>query len=492
LVPIGSITNGFPMAGRATISSDGSKVSATITNPDNNLNEIGLYDVISEEWTILGGIGGSSDGGVSSAWSISRDGSAVVGLGWVISGRAHGVRWTESEGLVDMGSTVPDRSSRANDTNEDGSVIVGWQDGSTGFRQGAVWANGQQTLITDPSNNPVGEVGAVSGNGVWAIGGTFDAWRWSEDTGLIEMESIFSAGWRGSATSTNYDGSIIVGFYRPWPGPPIFGQGFIWTEATGMVNLNDYVTGLGMDDLGITFALPLGMSNDGTAIVGRGLQNGNSVGFLIKLSSAPSNNNCATAIVLSCSDIVSGTTSNASNNGGNDSPDVFYSYTGNSSAEEITISLCDSNTNFNTFLRIFSNCDLTNEIAFNDNFCGNRSEVTFESDGTSTYIIMVEGSLTEETGDYTLQISCEELLSTDDFLFNNIQIYPNPTKDFITISSPVILDKVEIYNTAGQLMISEKTNKIQYSINLSSLPNGIYFAKTIANNTSRTFKIVKK
>jgi len=494
LTPIGSITNGFPMAGGASISNDGSKVTATVTNPDNDLNEMGYYDVATQEWTYLGGIGASIDGDTSSAWGISGDGTTAVGLGWVVGGGAHGIKWTEADGMIDLGSSVPDRSSRANDTNNDGSVIVGWQDAIDGFRQAAIWVDGVQSLITNQGGNPVGEAGAVSGDGNWVIGGgnNFEAWRWSQDTGMINISHPNSGfSFSGSATSINEDGSVIVGFYRPFPGPALFGEGFIWTEETGRVELNEYVDSLGMDDLGITFSLPLGISNDGTAIVGLGLQGGGIVGFMIKLSSVAANNQCNNAIALSCDDTVSGSTTNATNDGGDDSPDVFYSYTGNGAVENITISLCDPNTNFDTILRVYSSCDLTNEIAVNDDFCGLQSEVTFESDGTSTYIIMVEGFDVDDVGDFTLQLTCETL-STTDFELNKLSMYPNPTNGIVYIDSTVIIDAVEVYNTAGQLVMKELINTSNPTINISELQNGIYFAKAISKNADKTIKIVKK
>lgn len=493
LTQIGGITNGFPMSGVASISDDGLKISATITNPDNNFNEMAIYDVATEEWTLLGGIGGPIDSSISSAWSISNDGTTVVGLGWTTGANAHGIKWTDADGMVDLGSSVPNRSSRANDTNNDGSVIVGWQDAVDGFRQAARWVDGVQNLITDQGGNAISEAGAVSGDGNWVVGGglNFEAWRWSEVTGAIAIphpNSGFS--FSGSATSINEDGSVIIGFYRPF-GPALLGEGFIWTEETGRVELNAYVNSLGMDDLGITLSLPLGISNDGSTIVGLGLQGPNVVGFMIKLPTVAANDLCENAIVLSCDDTVSGSTSNATNIAGTDAPDVFYSYTGNGSIENITISLCNTDTNFDTILRVFSSCDLTDEIAVNDDFCDLQSEVTFESDGTTTYIIMVEGFDVDESGDFTLQVSCETL-STSDFNLNQLSMYPNPTSGIVNIKSNVLVDSVQIYNTAGQLVLIDKVNATNSTINISSLQNGIYFAEAISKDASKVIKIVKK
>src|SRR5690606_21941502 len=87
----------------------------------------------------------------------------------------------------------------------------------------------------------------------------------------------------------------------------------------------------------------------------------------------------------------------------NAAPDRFYSFTGDGTVQNVTVSLCGSS--YDTYIRVFSDCTLTNEIAFNDDYCGLQSQVTFESDGTSTYIIMVEG-FSSNSGDYTMAVTC--------------------------------------------------------------------------------------
>jgi hypothetical protein len=247
-----------------------------------------------------------------------------------------------------------------------------------------------------------------------------------------------------------------------------------------------------MDTQGIIFALPLGISNDGTSIVGLGRLGNSNVGFMIKLPTAAANDLCEDAIVLTCGDIISGSTSNATDNGGNASPDVFYSYTGNGTAEMITISLCDTNTNFNTFLRVFTACDLTEEIAFNDNSCGDQSEVEFESDGTSTYYILVEGSGSTDSGEFTLEITCEDLLSTQENNLSQVSIYPNPVSDILNIHSKMNINKLEVYNVSGQKVLTKQNVQGNQQINTSALQSGVYFILLISENDSKTIKLIKK
>ncbi|MGB6082646.1 T9SS type A sorting domain-containing protein [Moheibacter sp.] len=119
----------------------------------------------------------------------------------------------------------------------------------------------------------------------------------------------------------------------------------------------------------------------------------------------PSNDDCDDAMELACGESHSGSTLSANDSGGNPAGDVFYSFTGEGTEQIVTVSLCGSF--YDTTLRVFSDCTMTNEIAYNDDSCGLQSEVSFLSDGTSTYIIMVEGYSTS-TGEYVINLSCSE------------------------------------------------------------------------------------
>jgi uncharacterized membrane protein len=285
LTGIGGTPPGNGVGGTPRISNDGSRVAGTDLNPASGKNEMSYYTVATGTWTHLGGIGGMSGPEISSGWGISGNGHSIVGLGWVNAGSAHAIQWQEGGSVMDLGSTVPGRSTRANAVNQDGSVVAGWQDATTGFRQGAVWVNGVQTLITQ-GGNPLSEASAVSATGQWVVGaGSFanddQAWRWSAAGGVESLGTIFDPSWRGFATAISGDGDRIVGFYRDF-GSPI-GEGFLWTPSGGMVNLTDYVHSLGIDTGGVTLVDPLAISADGNTIVGIGLSASGLVGFVVRL-----------------------------------------------------------------------------------------------------------------------------------------------------------------------------------------------------------------
>lgn len=205
---------------------------------------------------------------------------------------SHAVKWDAINGLVDLGSIVDGRYSRANAVNADGTVIVGSQDNTNGSRVAAKWVNGVESFILNAGGGNPGEANVVSSDGKTIAGYSANApaWVWNETTGFkyIPQPDGYDFGVQSGATGISSDGKTIVGYFRE-PGTPAYsGQGFIYTpEDNTRKNLNDYVTSLGIDTQGITFALPLAISPDGTKIAGIGRKSGGVVdAFYIDLSNS--------------------------------------------------------------------------------------------------------------------------------------------------------------------------------------------------------------
>lgn len=273
LVQIGSISNGYPAAGRTIVSNDGTKISSSITNTATGFNEISTYDVATSTWINRGGLVPTGwDGSVSSTWGMSTNGNTIVGLGFLTAANAHAVKWDEADGMVDLGSMVPGRSSRANAINAAGTVIVGWQDEPTGTRSGAKWQDGVESFITDNNGNNVGEAGGISADGNTIIGAANpNPYVWNAASGLTYItHPNASFSFKGGATGISADGKKVIGYYRAFGAPPMSGEGFIWTAATGRINLNDYAASLGIATNGVTMGLPLAISQDGKKIAGSG------------------------------------------------------------------------------------------------------------------------------------------------------------------------------------------------------------------------------
>ena len=295
-------TNGI--GGSASISDDGTIVGGNFTNPATGKSEAAYYTRATGTWTPIGSLGSFSGNEASSSWGMSANGQALVGLGWISAGRAHGFEWTQSTGVVDLGSTVTNRSSRANAVSSDGSVVAGWQDASTGLRQGAVWVNGVQSILNAAgTTNPVGEGDAISHTGkvIGGLGNFNDdneAYRWTAATGAIGLGHL-NPTYRGGVTGISADGSVIVGYDRPF-GPALGGLGFISFNGAPMVDLTTYATQAGINLNGFTLALPTAVSADGRTVVGIGYAGTTVRDFVLEipLSSVPEPSHFVLAAVL--------------------------------------------------------------------------------------------------------------------------------------------------------------------------------------------------
>lgn len=288
---IGGAAPGNGVGGQAGISADGRYISGTARDLANsNLATMSRYDRTTGLWTALPSLGAVSGTETSSGWGMSADGNTVVGLGWISGGGANAISWSASTGTTtNLGTTVAGRSSRANAVNGDGSVVAGWQDASNGFRQAAVWTNGVQQILSS-TTGALSEASDVSESGAWVVGaGGANSqqrpWRWSAAGGVEILPTIFNAAWRGGATAVGNDGTVL-GFYRPFPGPAVQGEGFIWNPTLGMVNLTAYVQSQGVVlPAGVSLALPLAMSSDGQTFAGLGRSGTATFGFVVTIPS---------------------------------------------------------------------------------------------------------------------------------------------------------------------------------------------------------------
>jgi probable HAF family extracellular repeat protein len=140
------------------------------------------------EWRLIGTFPGAQacDRLLTASYGANGDGKVIVGLGWNGCSFARAFRWSEATSVVDLGSSVAGRSSRANAVSADGRVVVGWQEHATGPRQGARWVDGDQELYVGP-HGPVGEARAVNVDGSVVVGQTCSfadptdqsAWVWT-------------------------------------------------------------------------------------------------------------------------------------------------------------------------------------------------------------------------------------------------------------------------------------------------------------------------
>jgi len=76
--------------------------------------------------------------------------------------------------------------------------------------------------------------------------------------------------------------------------------------------------------------------------------------------------------------------------------------------------------------------------------------------------------------------------------FNNFKAYPNPVTNNLTLDNTTTIDKIELYNLTGQLVIKQNIGTTTADINLENLSAGVYLLTAYAGDSSKKVRIVKQ
>ena len=88
---------------------------------------------------------------------------------------------------------------------------------------------------------------------------------------------------------------------------------------------------------------------------------------------------------------------------------------------------------------------------------------------------------------YSFILEIEDVFSED----NSITLYPNPTTSEVSISSESFINSIEIYNSLGQKVYAETINSKGKTIDVSSLPSGVYVLGAKTDDGIMRKKIIK-
>jgi hypothetical protein len=82
-------------------------------------------------------------------------------------------------------------------------------------------------------------------------------------------------------------------------------------------------------------------------------------------------------------------------------------------------------------------------------------------------------------------------LSTADETLSQVKIFPNPTNDVWTLSSPNTIVDIQVFDILGKQVVSINPNTNEATINATNLKDGLYLAKISTINGSQTVKLIK-
>ncbi|HLW42709.1 MAG TPA: T9SS type A sorting domain-containing protein [Flavobacterium sp.] len=117
------------------------------------------------------------------------------------------------------------------------------------------------------------------------------------------------------------------------------------------------------------------------------------------------------------------------------------------------------------------------------------ANAVLSSDGNT---VIIGATLNSDNGQYSGKVRVYDIsnLSSNTFVLENFNIYPNPTSDVLNISleNNLTLEKITIYNNSGQIVKTAQQN----TVDVSNLSSGIYFVEVITNQGIATKKVVVK
>ena len=73
--------------------------------------------------------------------------------------------------------------------------------------------------------------------------------------------------------------------------------------------------------------------------------------------------------------------------------------------------------------------------------------------------------------------------------FPSLTVYPNPSNGNFTVDLPETT-QLSVYNTLGELIVTENLPKGKQALNLNNKPAGVYFLKTNSNGQQQVVKLV--
>jgi len=83
----------------------------------------------------------------------------------------------------------------------------------------------------------------------------------------------------------------------------------------------------------------------------------------------------------------------------------------------------------------------------------------------------------------------DAILSADEVNEEEMQAFPNPSSGMFNLNGILTNDKLEVYNSTGALVLKSTGARL---VDLTSCPNGLYHARIMSEQSSRTIKLMKQ
>lgn len=91
---------------------------------------------------------------------------------------------------------------------------------------------------------------------------------------------------------------------------------------------------------------------------------------------------------------------------------------------------------------------------------------------------------------YSQNTKIEEQLTNNDAI--DFKYFPNPTNGIISVTSSEEATELHLFDTTGKLILYKTNKSKEYKLDLSALPNAIYYLKVLVNKKELFGKIIKR
>ena len=148
-----------------------------------------------------------------------------------------------------------------------------------------------------------------------------------------------------------------------------------------------------------------------------------------------------------------------------------------------SINNCDSTIILNLNILESSSAQISDTFSFGGNYDFNG--ILLDSSGTYVQII-------------TNSVGCDSIITLDliyisgleSQLSNNTQIYPNPAKNQVSITSDMVIGQLFLRNLQGEMLKSIFINNNELKLDISELRSGIYILEFVHKNIIWNKKII--
>lgn len=257
MVSLGSLNNGLNSEAYG-ISADGTVVVGR-ANDGNLANAYRAF-----RWTKANGmasLGALNDASYSVAYGVSADGRVVVGVAGDSNFEDRAFRWTERTGMTSLGGLANGSASYAYATSADGSVVVGVAGtdapsqclhvpclGNRAFRwtetTGMISLGTLTGGISSYANGISADGSVVVGSSDIGKAQAWQAFRWTPAYGMVSL-GLLNNGYSSQAFGVSADGLVVVGSASDGNAGGIV-RGFRWTRETGMQTIESWLRSNGV------------------------------------------------------------------------------------------------------------------------------------------------------------------------------------------------------------------------------------------------------